>query len=97
MSNYSENNNLILGLAYFDKEAKDVVSFSDDMYLVGKLIPAEDVNLSALDSFSTSFTHGIMILPQYLMEGKYQFAFCLCDRNGNSYEWRHTIMVVSKT
>ena len=68
-----------------------------DMYLVGKLIPAEDVNLSALDSFSTSFTHGIMILPQYLMEGKYQFAFCLCDRNVNSYEWRHTIMVVSKT
>lgn len=66
-----------------------------DMYLVGKLIPAEDVNLSALDSLSTSLTHGIMILPQYLMEGKYQFAFCLCDRNGKSYEWRHTIMVVS--
>lgn len=26
---------------------------------------------------------------------KYQFAFCLCDQDGNSYEWRHAIMVVS--
>lgn len=66
-----------------------------DMYLIGKLIPAGDTNQSALDSFSTSLTHGIMILPKYLMEGKYQFAFCLCDQDGNSYEWRHTIMVVS--
>ena len=66
-----------------------------DMYLIGKLIPAGDTNQSALDSFSTSLTHGIMILPKYLMEGKYQFAFCLCDKDGNSYEWRHTIMVVS--
>ena len=66
-----------------------------DMYLIGKLIPAGDTNQSALDGFSTSLTHGIMILPKYLMEGKYQFAFCLCDKDGNSYEWRHTIMVVS--
>ena len=66
-----------------------------DMYLIGKLIPAGDTNQSALDCFSTSLTHGIMILPKYLMEGKYQFAFCLCDKDGNSYEWRHTIMVVS--
>lgn len=66
-----------------------------DMYLIGKLIPAGDTNQSALDSFSTSLTHGIMILPKYLMEGKYQFTFCLCDQDGNSYEWRHTIMVVS--
>lgn len=66
-----------------------------DMYLIGKLIPAGDTNQSALDSFSTSLTHGIMILPKYLMEGKYQFAFCLCDKDGNSYEWRHAIMVVS--
>lgn len=66
-----------------------------DMYLIGKLIPAGDTNQSALDSFSTSLTHGIMILPKFLMEGKYQFAFCLCDQDGNSYEWRHTIMVVS--
>lgn len=65
-----------------------------DMYLIGKLIPAGDTNQSALDCFSTSLTHGIMILPKYLMEGKYQFAFCLCDKDGNSYEWRHTIMVV---
>ena len=56
-----------------------------DMYLIGKLIPAGDTNQSALDSFSTSLTHGIMILPKYLMEGKYQFAFCLCDKDGNSY------------
>ena len=66
-----------------------------DMYLIGKLIPAGDTNQSALDSVSTSLTHGIMILPKYLMEGKYQFAFCLCDQDGNSYEWRHAIMVVS--
>lgn len=66
-----------------------------DMYLIGKLIPAGDTNQSALDGFSTSLTHGIMILPKYLMEGKYQFAFCLCDQDGNSYEWRHAIMVVS--
>lgn len=66
-----------------------------DMYLIGKLIPAGDINQSALDSVSTSLTHGIMILPKYLMEGKYQFAFCLCDQDGNSYEWRHAIMVVS--
>lgn len=66
-----------------------------DMYLIGKLIPAGDTNQSALDSVSTSLTHGIMILPKYLMEGKYQFAFCLCDQDGNSYEWRHTVMVVS--
>lgn len=66
-----------------------------DMYLIGKLIPAGDTNQSALDCFSTSLAHGIMILPKYLMEGKYQFAFCLCDKDGNSYEWRHTIMVVS--
>ena len=66
-----------------------------DMYLIGKLIPAGDTNQSALDCFSTSLTHGIMILPKYLMEGKYQFAFCLCDKDGNSYEWRHAIMVVS--
>lgn len=66
-----------------------------DMYLIGKLIPAGDTNQSALDCFSTSLTHGIMILPKYLMEGKYQFAFCLCDKDGNSYEWRHTIMVAS--
>lgn len=66
-----------------------------DMYLIGKLIPAGDTNQSALDSFSTSLTHGIMILPKYLMEGKYQFAFCLCDQDGSSYEWRHAIMVVS--
>ena len=66
-----------------------------DMYLIGKLMPAGDTNQSALDSFSTSLTHGIMILPKYLMEGEYQFAFCLCDQDGNSYEWRHTIMVVS--
>lgn len=66
-----------------------------DMYLIGKLIPAGDTNQSALDCFSTSLTHGIMILPKYLMEGKYQFAFCLCDKDGNTYEWRHTIMVVS--
>ena len=66
-----------------------------DMYLIGKLIPAGDTNQSALDSVSTSLTHGIMILPKYLMEGKYQFAFCLCDQDGSSYEWRHAIMVVS--
>lgn len=66
-----------------------------DMYLIGKLIPAGNTNQSALDCFSTSLTHGIMILPKYLMEGKYQFAFCLCDKDGNTYEWRHTIMVVS--
>lgn len=66
-----------------------------DMYLIGKLIPAGDINQSALDSVSTSLTHGIMILPKYLMEGKYQFAFCLCDQDGSSYEWRHAIMVVS--
>lgn len=66
-----------------------------DMYLIGKLIPAGDTNQSALDGFSTSLTHGIMILPKFLMEGKYQFAFCLCDKDGNSYEWRHAIMVVS--
>lgn len=66
-----------------------------DMYLIGKLIPAGDTNQSALDCFSTSLTHGIMILPKYLMEGKYQFAFCLCDKDGKTYEWRHTIMVVS--
>ena len=66
-----------------------------DMYLIGKLIPAGNTNQSALDCFSTSLTHGIMILPKYLMEGKYQFAFCLCDKDGKTYEWRHTIMVVS--
>ena len=66
-----------------------------DMYLIGKLIPAGDTNQSALDCFSTSLTHSIMILPKYLTEGKYQFAFCSCDKDGNSYEWSHTIMVVS--
>lgn len=66
-----------------------------DMFIVKKLIPMQTDNRIALVSFEDDSCSGVSILPRYLTEGKYQFAFCLCDNSGTYFEWEHTILIVS--
>lgn len=50
-------------------------------------------NRIALKSFKNDL-NGVSILPRYLIEGSYRFAFCLCDSSGKCFEWEHTILIV---
>lgn len=68
---------------------------AEDMFIVKKLIPAQTDNRMALLSFEGDLCSEVSILPRYFKEGKYQFAFCLCDSSGRCYEWTHTILIVS--
>ena len=66
-----------------------------DMFIVKKLIPVQTDNRMALVSFEDDLCSEVSILPRYFKEGKYQFAFCLCDSSGTYFGWEHTILIVS--
>ena len=66
---------------------------ASDLYIVKKLIPTQMDNRIALKSFENDLFNGVSILPRFLKEGSYRFAFCLCDSSGKSFEWEHTILI----